>query len=280
VTAVLGGLVAALCWGLATLSSSRSGPVIGGTSTLGWVSIIGLLVSLPALAFDRPAAPVPAEAILWLAVAGFGYILGLLLLYLAIARGPVGIAAPIASTEGAVAAVIAVWAGERASLALLMALGIVIAGLLLTTLARGGAEQGRIDAPFLALSAGAALLLGVGLFAAGQVGPAAPLSWLLATGRLVGIALVAVPLLVTRRLRYERSIVGWVLAAGLLEVAGYVGFGLGAREGVAVTAVLASQFAVVATLGAAILGEHLARRRWIGIMVVAVGVALVAALQA
>src|SRR5688500_3191539 len=102
--AVVGGLIAALCWGLATLSSSRASPVIGGTSTLAWVSMLGLIVSLPGLLVDRLASPVPAETIGWLAATGLGYILGLLLLYVAMARGPVGIAAPIASTEGAVAA--------------------------------------------------------------------------------------------------------------------------------------------------------------------------------
>ena len=278
--AVVGGLIAALCWGLATLSSSRASPIIGGTSTLAWVSMLGLLVALPGLLVDQPPSPVPVETIGWLAATGLGYILGLLLLYIAMARGPVGIAAPIASTEGAVAAVIAVWSGEPASVALVIAFAVVIGGLLLTTISRGGPDQGRVDPPFLALSAGAALLLGIGLFAAGQVGTDAPISWLLSAGRVVGVILIALPLIVTRRLRFERSVLPWLLAAGVLEVVGYIGFGLGASQAVAVTAVIASQFAVVATIGAALLGERLERRRWIGIGVVAAGVATVAAIAA
>jgi drug/metabolite transporter (DMT)-like permease len=279
VTAVVGGLIAALCWGLATVSSSRSSPVIGGMSTVAWVSIFGLVAALPALALDRPSGPVAIETLGWLAVTGIGYILGLLLLYVAMARGPVGIAAPIASTEGAVAAIIAVWAGEHASLPLTVALAVVVAGLLLTTVSRGLPTQGRVDAPFLVVAAGAALLLGLGLYAAGQVGSGAPISWLLTVGRVVGVLLIAVPLALTRRLRFERSLLGWLVAAGVLEVLGYVGFGLGARDSIAVAAVLASQFAVVATLGAAALGERLERRRWIGVGVVAMGVAVVAAVQ-
>jgi drug/metabolite transporter (DMT)-like permease len=280
VTAVVGGLVAALCWGLATLSSSRSSPVIGGMSTLAWVAVLGLAASVPALVIDRPSGPVPVEALGWLAMAGLGYVLGLLLLYVAMARGPVGIAAPVASTEGAVAAVIAVWAGEEASPALLVALAVVVGGLLLTTVSREPSARGAVAPDFVALSAGAALLLGVGLYAAAQVGDAAPISWLMAAGRVVGVVLIAVPLAVLRRLRFDRGVLGWLVAAGVLEVVGFIGFGIGAPAGVAITAVLASQLGVVATVGAALLGERLERRRWVGVGVVAFGVASVAVLQA
>jgi len=279
VIAVLGGLLAALCWGLATLASSRSSRVIGAPSTLAWVSLIGLAVALPGLVVDQPTAPVSTETLGWLLLAGLGYVLGLLLLYGAMARGPVGIAAPIASTEGAIAAVIAVLAGEPASAGLAVALGVVVAGLLLTTLSRQDGGLARAGSSFLPLCVGAALLLGLGLFGAGQVGEGAPLSWLVASGRVVGVVLVAVPLLAARRLRFDRSVLGWLLAAGVLEVAGYVAFGLGARDGVAVTAVLASQFAVVTTLGAVLMGERLERHRWAGIGIVAVGVAAVAVLR-
>jgi drug/metabolite transporter (DMT)-like permease len=280
VTAVLGGLAAALCWGLATLSSSRSSPVIGGMSTLAWVAIIGLVASVPALLIDRPAAHVPTEALAWLALSGLGYVLGLLLLYVAMTRGPVGIAAPIASTEGAVAAVIAVWAGEEASPALLVALAVVVGGLLLTTVSREPSAPGAAVPDFLVLSAAAALFLGVGLYAAARVGDDAPISWLMAAGRVVGVVVIALPLAIGRRLRFDRAVLGWLVVAGVLEVVGFIGFGVGAPAGVAITAVLASQFAVVATVGAALLGERLERRRWMGVGVVALGVASVAVLQA
>jgi drug/metabolite transporter (DMT)-like permease len=249
-------------------------------STLAWVAVLGLAASVPALVIDRPSGPVPVEAIAWLGVSGLAYVIGLLLLYVAMSRGPVGIAAPIASTEGAVAAVIAIGAGEDASLALLVALAIIVAGLLITTLSRDRSAAGASTPGFIGLSAGAALALGVGLFAAAQVGDAAPISWLMAAGRIVGVLLLAIPLAIGRRLRFERSVLGWLVAAGVLEVVGFVGFGIGAPAGVAVTAVLASQFAVVATVGAALLGERLEPRRWLGVGIVAIGVAAVALLQA
>jgi drug/metabolite transporter (DMT)-like permease len=62
-------------------------------------------------------------------------------------------------------------------------------------------------------------------------------------------------------------------------VAGYLTFALGARDAIAVTAVLASQFAVLAAIGAHVLGERLAPRQWAGVGVVAFGVAAVTLLR-
>ena len=51
----------------------------------------------------------------WLAVSGVGNVAGLALVYAAVRRGKVGVVAPITSTEGAVAAVIAIALGEEIS---------------------------------------------------------------------------------------------------------------------------------------------------------------------
>ena len=62
---------------------------------------------------------------------------------------------------------------------------------------------------------------------------------------------------------------------------GFVSYAIGARHGIAVTAVLASQFAALAAIGAAIFwGERLGRLGVIGIAVIAVGVAVVSGLSA
>jgi len=72
-----------------------------------------------------------------------------------------------------------------------------------------------------------------------------------------------------------------VLVAGVAEVVGFSLIGLGSRSDVAVTAVLTSQFAAVAVLGAVVLfGERLGWAQRIGVVAVAVGTALVAAVHA
>ena len=79
----------------------------------------------------------------------------------------------------------------------------------------------------------------------------------------------------------SRSAAPLVVLAGLAEVIGFVCVGLGSRTDVAVTAVLASQFAAVAVVGAVFLfGERLGWPQRIGIIGVAIGTALVAAMHA
>src|SRR4029453_1121058 len=71
------------------------------------------------------------------------------------------------------------------------------------------------------------------------------------------------------------------LAPGVLEVAGLGAFTIGARDGIAVAAVLGSQFAAIATIAAFVLfRERLARVQVVGVVVIAVGVAVLTALQA
>jgi drug/metabolite transporter (DMT)-like permease len=65
------------------------------------------------------------------------------------------------------------------------------------------------------------------------------------------------------------------------DTVGYAAFAIGSSGGIAVTAVLASQFVVVTTILAAfVLKEKLSRRQNLGVVVVAMGVAAIAALGA
>ena len=73
----------------------------------------GLVVAAPiAVATGWPPG-LDGAAAGWLAVAGAGNVAGLALLYTALRTGEVGVVASIASTEGAIAALIAIATGER-----------------------------------------------------------------------------------------------------------------------------------------------------------------------
>src|SRR4051794_9135555 len=99
--AILGGLGAALAFASSTLCSSRSSRLIGAGPALAWVAIVGLVITLPAAALaTRP--PIDAAAGAWLGLAGAGNAAGLLLTYLALRTGKVGVVAPIVSAEGAI----------------------------------------------------------------------------------------------------------------------------------------------------------------------------------
>jgi drug/metabolite transporter (DMT)-like permease len=79
----------------------------------------------------------------------------------------------------------------------------------------------------------------------------------------------------------SRSAAPLVAASGLLEVGGVVAYTLGARDGIAVAAVLGSQFAAIAAVLAFFLfRERLSRVQIVGVSIIAVGVAVLTGLQA
>lgn len=281
--ALAGGLVAAVAWGLGTLASSRSSRAIGAACTLAWVAMVGLVVTAPAVAWAGIPPGLEGAAATWLTITGIGSVGGLLSVYSALRRGSIGIVAPIASTEGAIAAVLAVVAGERigiASGAMLatIAVGVVLASRPKTHETAPERREG-LRAAMLALLA--AVFFGVALYGAGRLSDDLPVIWILLPGRLLGTAVIALPLLATGRLRLTRATAPLLLGAGLAEVVGFASYTLGARHGIAVAAVLASQFAAVAAAaGYLFFHERMSRVQLFGVVAMLAGVGVLAALQA
>ena len=279
---VLGGLGAAAAWAAAMLTASRASRLVGAQTTLAWVMLTGLVVVGPiALAEGRPAR-LDAGASVWLAVAGAGNVGGLLLSYTGMRIGKVGVVAPITSAEGAVAAVIAVAAGEHLGVWTSVALGVVVAGVVLASRPPTEREESGHDDPRAALFAlAAAGAFGAGLYATGRASADLPLAWAVLPPRVLGVAVVTLPLFAAGRLRLTRAALPFVVASGLAEVAGFFSYAVGARHGIAIAAVLASQVAALAALGAAVFfKERLGRMGIVGVAVVAAGVAAVSALRA
>ena len=238
-----------MAWGAGTLCSARSSRLIGAASVVAGVMLVGLVANLAVIAVGPAPGSLGATDIAWMLVAGLGNVAGLLLEYSALRRGKVGIVTPVTSTEGAIAALLAVVAGEalgvaRGGLLAVVALGIVLAG---------AAPKSRSDQHTSAafwLAALAALSFGISIFATGHLSASLPVGWAVLPPRLVGVAVVTIPLAVSRRLKLTRSALPLVVTAGLAEVLGFVCFAVGARDSVAVAAVLGSQFAVVASVAA------------------------------
>src|SRR5436190_560532 len=130
------------------------------------------------------------------------------------------------------------------------------------------------------LAGAAALCFGSGLYATGRVSEALPIAWALIPPRLIGVVTVALPLIASRRLQLTRAAAPFVVASGLAEVGGFTSYAVGARHGIAIAAVLASQFAALAALGAYVLfHERLSRIQVAGVVAIAAGVAVLSALQ-
>jgi drug/metabolite transporter (DMT)-like permease len=78
-----------------------------------------------------------------------------------------------------------------------------------------------------------------------------------------------------------RAALPLVLVSSVCEVAGFALFALGARHGIATSAVLASQFGAIAAVAAYILfRERLASVQRAGVVVIVVGVGALTAVQA
>src|SRR5207249_8221422 len=76
----------------------------------------------------------------WLVLSGSGNVAGLLCAYAALRLGKVGIVAPIVSSEGAIAAVLAVVAGEGISPGAGATLDVIACGILLSGVSRDADE--------------------------------------------------------------------------------------------------------------------------------------------
>jgi drug/metabolite transporter (DMT)-like permease len=282
VIAILGGLGAALMWGTATLCSSRSSRMLSSNTVLAWVMLFGLAISLPfALAGGVPPG-LDRGVLGWLVLAGAANVAGLALVYAALRIGKVGVVSPLASTEGAVAASLAVIAGEAIGIGSGVLLVVIVAGVVL---ASRPTDEREIEDPHparaSALALGAALTFGIGLYASGRVSALVPAAWVILPARVIGVGLVAVPMAARGRLALTRQAAPLVVTAGICEVAGFACYAIGARHGIAVTAVLASQFAAVAAVGAYVLfRERLSALQRAGAVMVLVGVALLTAVQA
>jgi drug/metabolite transporter (DMT)-like permease len=281
---MVGGLGAALVFATVTLCNSRSSRMIGPAQLLAWVMLIGLVITAP-LAFGRGIPDgLDAESGVWMAVAGVGNVAGLLFAYSALRIGKVGIVAPLVSTQGAIAALIAIIAGEQvgadvAVLLAVIAIGISLAAIAPPEEAAGEAKpEGRRAVGY---SVAAAVAIGWSLYAIGRVSVALPVVWALLPSRVIGVAVVTVPLALRSGLRMTREALPLVLVAGVFEVAGFALFALGARHGIAVSAVLSSQFAAIAAIAAYVLfRERLSPIQLAGVAVIVAGVGTLSGIQA
>ena len=133
----------------------------------------------------------------------------------------------------------------------------------------------------LLLAIAAAVVFGVGLLSTGYAAQSLPATWVAWAARLVGLVIIALPIVVAGRLRITRAAAPLLVVAGAGEILGSTASAWGARESIPIVAVMGSQFAAVAAVAAFVLfGERLARIQVAGVILIAIGVTVLAALQA
>jgi drug/metabolite transporter (DMT)-like permease len=243
--------------------------------------LTGFLLVLPWAASGGVPESLDSTSIAWLAAAGLGNVFGLLLSYGAMRVGKLGVVAPIVSTEGAIAALIAVLAGEElaggvGAMLVVIAVGIVLAAT--TGRAESAVPPEPARVPLLALAA--SLSFGVSIYATGRASAELPIAWAIMPPRVVGVLVVLLPLVLSSSLRWTRRALVLAVCSGLAEVVGFALYAMGSRSGIAVSAVLASQFAAIAAVAAYFLfHERLTRLQRIGAAIIVAGVATLTALQ-
>ena len=271
------GLLTASFFASTSLITSRSVKIIGSASSLAWTMVVGLLITTPFLVASGVPANLGASAP-WMVMAGLGNVLGILLAGFALRVGKVGVVAPILATGGAISALISALLGESIAPLVAFVLLVIVAGVVLSAVAPDPAPlENERPVYAVVISSLAAMCIGAGLFATGNLSDELPLSWVLLPARLVGVLVVFLPLLLTRRLRITRSTVPMVIAMGFTEVLGFVCFAIGAQYQLAVMSVFSSQFAPIAAIAAYVLfKEKLGRLQIVGVAVIVVGVTALA----
>lgn len=278
--AVLSGLASAVCWGAGDFAGGLAGRRVAAVRVVlvsqfvGTLALVGLGLAL------RQPWPPPA-ALLTGAVGGLAGSVGLLLLYLSLARGAMGVAAPLtAVAAGGIPLLVGLLTEGLPSPAQLA--GFLLALVAIWVIARGDGGHLRLADVGLPLLAG----VGFGVFLAimGRLPDGVGFAWPLVVGRVASMGLMGSVVLL-RRGAGEQGSGGeagfpWGLAAlaGLGDTAGNAFFVLASQLGrLDVAAVLSALYpAATVLLARLVLDERLTRRQGVGVGLALGAVVLIA----
>jgi drug/metabolite transporter (DMT)-like permease len=272
-----------LLWGAWALLVAAPARVISPLPTLFWTCALAVVPSaLVALPSGLPSGS--TSTWVFAILAGVSFFVAILCFFVAIQGANVSLVAPILACDGAIAAILAAVTGSTLPLGASAALALMVVGIFLVARPPDGTDEAP-KGPFalthrrpiyvtVALAAGSALTYGLTFFFTGEANDMDAF-WLVAISRTVS-ALCAFAVILTRGgVRVPPSgMWKYIVPACIVDVVGYILFVHGTRHEVSVTAVAASQYAVVAALGGVILfKEQMSGLQRLGIatLVVAVG---------
>lgn len=271
--AVLLAGLSALFYGAADYTggrATRQSPVFSVLVLSQFAGLIGIGIAAPLV----PGTRILLADMLWGAAAGAAGVLGLSLLYRALATTVAAIASPAAALVGAAVPVIAgIALGERPELTGWIGIALAIPAVLLLTAERGRLEQSR-NALLLGILAG----LGFGGFfiLISRTSPESGL-WPLAASKVISIIMaIAISLLGKRPLRIARPSRGPAVVAGVLDMGANVFFLFASRVGLlAISSVVSSLYPAPTVILASILDkQRLSALRTAGLLLALAGVAL------
>lgn len=268
-------LASAACWGIGDFSG---GVGAKGSNAFGVVVVAhtsGLLCML--LLALITGEPMPShDAMLWGALAGFVGGLGLVCLYRALAIGQMGINAPVAAViTGALPVLYGI--SKEGYPAPIQMVGFAVALIAIWLVALPSGEFGRPKGLGLAICAG----IGFGgyLIFSRQAATEA-VFWPLVAARIASVTEMLVIVLASRRpWQPSRSLLGWMIFAGVFDSLGNMFFMYAVRHGrLDVATVLSSLYpASTVLLARFVLKEKISRLQTSGMVAALVAVPLIAA---
>ncbi|OKP31723.1 EamA family transporter [Serratia fonticola] len=276
------GLMAAICWGGTDFLVGINARAVGVRRAVFFSQLVGLIV-LTLLLLSMPLRVSNVPIAIWgLALLAAGLIvIGALALSHAFSLGKAALVAPLVSSYGAVTALLSWVSGERLGALTVLGLAICLLGVLLTAMnVNRQAETSTMRLP-LGFALLASLCYGGSFWLQGRytlsvLGPHLSL-WMGYAFGLSALWIFGDPkkLLVRPNLRQT----GLLLAASLLNLAGFAAFAVGSGHGsLSVVTVLSTlSGGVAALLGALLLGERLSGVQWLGVMTVLAGALLLQA---
>lgn len=236
--------------------------------------VIGLLAVMVTLAVSAPGVP-GARALLLAAGAGIAEVVAFAALYRGLARGPMGVVAPVAALGGAVPLAVGLAVGEHPGVA--GAVGVVVA---LAGVALVSTERERGDEPVLGgLLLAAVAALGFGLFfvlmaAATDAGGA---TWAVGASRGASVAVLLVAVAVLGGVEVGRDDALPLAAIGLLDIAANALFAVALTAGVdPVVSAIGSLYPLTTiVLAQLVLDERLSPVQALGVVTTLAGVGVV-----
>jgi drug/metabolite transporter (DMT)-like permease len=259
-----------------------AGDFLGGTASriasplrVTAVAQVASAVALVPMVLLVPAPDVTAPDVLWGAIGGLLGLVGLLLLFIGLSQGPMGVVAPITAVVSAVVPV--AWGlvtGERPGP--VAGIGIVLGLLAVAIVSVSDGPAGRLTGRLLAVALGAGLGFALFFVALGETSLDAGL-WPLVGARAVTVPVILVVALVRAGDRAVRPV--WILAvgSGVLDMTANALFLSAAQRGLlAIAAVLAALYpAATAVLARLFHGERMSRPQLVGVGAAVMAVVLI-----
>jgi drug/metabolite transporter (DMT)-like permease len=279
---VILGLLAALLWGFGDLLARFAGQAIGAWRTLFYSELAGVLFLTGWLVLSTGGGPPVPEltASTWAVglLAALLHLLGAYALTQALTIGTISLVMPIASSYGAVSAVLSILSGEPVTPTAMLGIAITVVGVALAGQAQSDKSKRTTAGVGWALVAAGGF--GVAFWVQGaMLVPAIgslPSVWMflafgvlaMGSASLFGFGSLAFP---------PKEAISVTFGSGSLAVGAYIAVALGFATGqIAIVAVLSTLSSVItAILGYFVLGERLSARQIVGVVLIIVGVVII-----